>query len=146
VGTDDAGGTGIAVEWLVALDRGSREALLAHVVAMSVNALILPHERRAKAIADADRLAQACDLAMRDYWSPTVERYLGRVTKAGILEAVREGVSIEAAERLSGLRKPDMAREAQSLLSESPWLPACLRTPVRQAPEAEPIMFAQAAE
>lgn len=113
---------------------------------MSVNALVLPHERRGRAIANADCLAQACALGMRDYWTPTVEHYLGRVTKAGILEAVRKGVSIEAAERLSGLRKPVMAREAQSLLSESPWLPACLRTAVRKTPEVKPIMFAQAVE
>lgn len=124
----------------------SRDALLAHVVAMSVNAVALPHERRVMAIADGDRLAQVCALGMRDYWTPTVEHYLGRVTKARILEAVREGVSTEAAEQLSGLRKPDMARKAQTLLSERPWLPACLRTAVHQAPEADEIVFAQAAE
>ncbi len=38
---------------------------------------------------------------MTGYWRPTVRSYLGRVTKARILEAVREGVGEEAAERMS---------------------------------------------
>lgn len=84
-------------------------------------------------------------LPNRHGWD-SVDHYLRRVTKARILEAVREGVSTEAAERLSGLRKPDMAREAKSLLSESPRLPACLRTVVRKTSEAEDVVFAHAGE
>lgn len=133
--------------WLSALDRDSRDALLAHVVAQSVNAVILPHERRANAIHDADRLAQATGLAMRDYWSPTVPAYLGRVTKAAIMQAVREGASDEAAQRLGSLSKIEMAREAERLLVETDWLPAALRTSAVVAEsEQEPVAFADAAE
>lgn len=134
-------------DWLAALDRDSRDALLAHVVARSVNALILPHERRTRAIHDADRLATATGLAMRDYWAPTVPSYLGRVTKAAILQAVSEGVSVEAAKRLEGLTKTEMAREAERLLAETDWLPECLRTSTDEAGvESEPVAFAVAAE
>lgn len=115
-------------DWLAALDRDSRDALLAHVVAQSVNAVILPHERRTSAIRDADRLARATGLSMRDYWSPTVPAYLGRVTKAAIMQAVGESVSDEAAQRLSNLTKVEMAREAERCLIETDWLPDVLRT------------------
>ena len=134
-------------DWLAALDRDSRDALLAHIVAQSVNALVLPHERRAQAIRDADRLAQATSLAMRDYWSPTVPAYLGRVTKAAIMDAVSEGVSNEAAQRLASLTKIEMAREAERLLVETDWLPAALRTFAGEVEaDGEPFAFADAAE
>ena len=79
-------------------------------------------------MAAANCLAAAVALDMTGYWRPTVPSYLGRVTKAGILEAVREGVSEEAAERLSGLKKAEMAAAAERLLATTGWLPSLLRT------------------
>lgn len=58
-----------------------------------------------------------------------MDGYLSRVTKARMLEAVREGVSAAAAERIARLKKPAMAEEAERLLAGSRWLPAVLRTP-----------------
>ncbi|MGY4626473.1 hypothetical protein ACVWY3_004229 [Bradyrhizobium sp. USDA 4486] len=49
----------------------------------------------------ASRLAEAVVLDMTGYWRPTVQSYLGRVTKSGILKAVSEGVGEKAAARLS---------------------------------------------
>ena len=72
---------------------------------------------------------------MAAYWTPTVESYLGRVTKARIGEAVAAAVSVEAAERIGGLKKPDMAREAEGLLAGKGWLPALLKSPEPVAPE-----------
>ena len=60
-------------------------------------------------------------------WVPTVENYLGRVTKARILEAVREAAGEQAAQLLEHLKKPDMAKEAQRLLADTGWLPEPLR-------------------
>lgn len=45
----------------------------------------------------ADRLATAVALDMTAHWTPTVPAYLGRVTKAHILAAVREALGDEAA-------------------------------------------------
>ena len=73
------------------LDHDSRLALFAHCVALTVNAVRLPWHRRPRAILTADRLAEAVSLDMTAYWRPTVRSYLGRVTKARILEAMREG-------------------------------------------------------
>ncbi len=58
-------------------------------------------------------------------WSPTAERYLDGVTKAHVLAAVAEGVSPDVAERLSGLRKPEMVEAAQPHLVAARWLRLC---------------------
>lgn len=110
------------------LAHDSRMALFAHCVALTVNAVKLPWERRPRALAAADRLAEAVSLDVTGYWRPTVRSYLGRVTKARILEAVCEGVSGEAAERMTDTKKADMAEAAEQLLAATDWLPDLLRT------------------
>jgi ParB family transcriptional regulator, chromosome partitioning protein len=120
--------------FLVELDHDSRMALFAHCVALTVNAVRLPWDRRPRAMATADRLAEAVSLDMTGYWRPTVRSYLGRVTKARILEAVREGVSDGAAERMADMKKFDMAEAAEQLLVPTDWLPALLRTSKAEAP------------
>jgi ParB family chromosome partitioning protein len=81
-------------------------------------------------IAQADRLARAVSLDMVEAgWRPTVETYLGRVTKPRILEAVREGAGADKAELIAHLKKPEMAKEAERLLADTGWLPEALRTP-----------------
>jgi ParB family transcriptional regulator, chromosome partitioning protein len=131
-------------EYLAALSRDELVSLLAVCVAEAVNALQLPWERSASRIEAAEKLADALSLDMHSYWEPTVESYFGAVTKAHILEAVREGVSEEAAKRLSGMKKEHMAKAAEKLLKGSGWLPALLRTPQKQAETAE--AYAMAAE
>jgi ParB family chromosome partitioning protein len=114
--------------------------LLAHCASLTVNAVRAPFDRRPGAWAHADRLAEAVDLDMTGYWTPTVASYLGRVTKGRIAEAVREAVSEEAAERIGGLKKPAMAAEAEAMLAGKGWLPTLLRkpTPVQPEPELQP--------
>jgi ParB family transcriptional regulator, chromosome partitioning protein len=76
---------------LSAFDPDSRDALFAHCVALSVNAVYEPWNRRPWALAHADRIAESVGLDVAAAgWSPTVDNYLGRVTKARIVQAVRE--------------------------------------------------------
>ncbi|PZR82040.1 MAG: chromosome partitioning protein ParB, partial [Stutzerimonas stutzeri] len=72
-------------------------------------------------------------------WTPTVDSYLGRVTKAHIVEAVAEGVSEDAARRIADMKKPDMAQAAEQLLAGTGWLPAILRTPEPEAEQPAPV-------
>jgi ParB family chromosome partitioning protein len=111
--------------------------LLAHCASLTVNAVRAPFDRKPGAWAHADRLAEAVDLDMTGCWTPTVASYLGRVTKGRIAEAVREAVSEEAAERIGGLKKPEMANEAEALLAGKGWLPSLLRKPVPVPTEPE---------
>jgi len=125
-------------DWLAALDEASRLALLAHCVSFGVNALyekvdrfggagLSPHGLNRR-LTQADRLARAVDLDLVEAgWHPTADNYLARVTKSRILEAVREGVGDRAAQLIEHLKKGDMAKEAERLLTDSGWLPEPLR-------------------
>ena len=121
-------------EW----DGDSQAGLFAHIVSLSVNAVYEPWNRRPRAFAHADRLAQAVDLDMAGAgWKPTVDNFLGRVTKARILQAVVQAKGQRAADRIEHLKKGEMASEAQTLLADTGWLPEPLLTPGCSV-EAEP--------
>jgi len=143
--------------FIVELDLDSRMALFAHCAALTVNAVRLPTERRPRAMATADRLADAVSLDMTAHWIPTARTYFGRVTKSHILAAVREAVSIEAAERMANMKKQDMAEAAEQLVIATGWLPVLMRTPrtaqecteqpqVDVVTETSPDMYSVAAE
>ena len=53
------------------------------------------------------------------------------MTKARILQAVREAKGESAAQLIEHLKKGEMAERAQELLAGSGWLPEPLRTPGR---------------
>lgn len=117
-------------------DSDSRSALFAHVVSLSVNAMHETWNRRPRALVHANRLAKAVELDMAAAgWKPTVDNFLGRVTKARILQAVAEAKGQRAADRIEHLKKGDMAAEAETLLADTGWLPEPLRTPGKATPE-----------
>jgi ParB family transcriptional regulator, chromosome partitioning protein len=107
-------------------------ALLAHCTSLGINA-VRSWEDRSRALLHADQLASALALDMTAYWKPTVASYFGQVTKAHILDAVREAVSDDAARRIEGAKKPAMAEAAEGLVAETTWLPALLRAPTVEA-------------
>lgn len=117
-------------EW----DSDSRSGLFAHVVSLSVNAVQETWNRKPRALHHADQLGHSVELDMvAAGWRPTVDNFLGRVTKARILQAVSEARGQRAADRIEHMKKGDMAREAETLLAETGWLPEPLRG-------AEPIV------
>lgn len=129
------------------MDEEQRGSLFAHCIACTVNATFEPYNRRPRALAHADRLAQAVDLDMAAAgWIPTVDAFLGRVTKARIVQAVAEAKGERTAEAIAHLKKGDMAARAAVLLDGTGWLPEPLRTPRRALPtpaeeEAESATF-----
>lgn len=107
-----------------------RASLFAHIVSLSVNAVSESWSRRPRALAHADVLARTIGLDMAVAgWRPTIDTFLGRVTKARILQAVTEAKGERAADRIAHLKKGDMATEAEALLADTGWLPEPLRTP-----------------
>ena len=130
---------------LTALAHEEQMALLAHCVSQGVNGLFEPvkgYDGRISAhgieqrIAAADALASVVGLDMAEAgWTPTIDNYLGRVTKPRIIEAVREAKGDASAVLIEHLKKGDMAREAERLLEGTGWLPEPLRLPVAE-PEA----------
>lgn len=109
--------------------------LLAHCVSLGVNCLQEsgkdPHagpSAAAQRIAAADLLAREVGLDMaQEGWAPHVDNYLGHVTKAHILAAVREAKGEDVTGRIAHLKKAEMAREAEQLLAGTGRLPAPLR-------------------
>ncbi|WFU74207.1 ParB/RepB/Spo0J family partition protein [Bradyrhizobium sp. CB2312] len=141
---------------LTALDGGAQASLFAHCASFAVNAVYEPANRynqgRVSAhgvrtrLDQADVLARAVGLDMvQAGWRPTVDNYLGRVTKPRILEAVREAKGESSAQLIDHLKKAEMAKEAERLLDGSGWLPEPLRlvdpdaAPVAQEGEAGPL-------
>ena len=125
-------------DWLAALDDASRLSLLAHCVSFGVNALFEKVDRYGgssvtanglqRRLDQADRLVRVVNLDMAGVgWRPTVDNYLGRVTKSRILEAVREAKGDGAMQLIDHLKKSEMAREAERLLEDTRWLPEPLR-------------------
>ncbi len=143
-------------EALTALDGTAQASLFAHCASFGVNAVYEPanryNEGRVSAssvktrLDQADVLARAVGLDMvQAGWKPTVDNYLGRVTKPRILEAVREAKGEPSAQLIDHLKKGDMAKEAERLLDGSGWLPEPLRRvdvasePAEQEGEARPL-------
>jgi ParB family chromosome partitioning protein len=137
---------------LAALDGGAQASLFAHCASFAVNAVYEPANRynqgRVSAHGVRTRLDQANVVAraagldmVQAGWRPTVDNYLGRVTKPRILEAVREAKGESSAQLIDHLKKADMAKEAERLLDGSGWLPEPLRlvdsSPSSVEPEGE---------
>ena len=132
---------------IAALARTEQMALPAHCVSLGVNALFeaakgydgrISAHGVAQRIKAADALATVVGLDMTEAgWTPTVDNYLGRVTKPRIIEAVREARGDATAALIEHLKKGDMAREAERLLEGTGWLPEPLRLPEVEAEAAE---------
>ncbi len=116
--------------WLTGVDDQSRNALFAHCAALTVNAVIEPHQRAEGRLNHADHLAQATSLDLtKAGWITTTDNYLKRVTKSAIMTAVREAKGEATADLLADLKKAEMAVEAERLIRDTGWLPELLRTP-----------------
>ena len=113
--------------FLLDLDEASRKALFAHCVSLTLNAVTEPWNKRPRALSHAEVLARTLQFDMVSAgWTPTVE-FLGRLTKARILQAVREARGEDSAQLIDHMKKDIMAREAARLLEGSNWLPEPLR-------------------
>ncbi len=95
---------------LQAFDEARLKALFAHCVGLSVNAVRGPLNRAESRMRHADQLAQALSLDMAEAgWKPTAANYLGRVSKAHILEAVTEAKGSSSATLIEHMRKRSAA-------------------------------------
>ena len=103
--------------------------LMAHSVAVLVNAVRRKSDGHMQERFDqADMRAEATNLDMADWWEPTGERYLNRVSKVLIMAAVSEAQSPQTAENLRRMKKDPMVTRAEELLAGRRWLPNALRS------------------
>jgi ParB family chromosome partitioning protein len=108
---------------LLTLPQQELLSLLAVCVACTVDA-VTPRESGTPAAS----LARAVGLDMHAWWTPTAAGYFEHVSKAKALEAVQV-FAPEQVNRLSKLKKTDIAAEAERLAVGTGWLPEILREP-----------------
>jgi len=111
--------------WLLELPQAEVLQLMALCSALTVNAL-----PSASAAFDADALATAVGLDMADWWQPTAEGFLNHVSKAQIVQALKEAGAGPDTDRVGGMKKDLLVSTALTRLKGRRWLPEPLRPPL----------------
>jgi ParB family chromosome partitioning protein len=111
-------------DWLLGQDRESLLDLLAYCTARSIDAVA----GRERSRDQSDAIAEALGIDMADWWVPTAANYLGSVSKAKALEAVKEATGIDSTKAVAGMKKPNAIAYCVTKLEGFRWLPAPLRT------------------
>ena len=141
---------------LIAFSAEDQAALFAHCASFGINAVWeqanrynegrVPARTVSGRIEHSHVLARAADLDMvATGWTATVDNYLGRVTKVRILAAVEEAKGAKVSTRITGMKKPEMAKEAERLLDGTGWLAEPLRTPALGTEAGEELIEEPAA-
>jgi ParB family chromosome partitioning protein len=116
-------------DWLAKKSADDLLSLLAYCTALTVNAVKSKRGIGASPgqIEHSHELAGALKLDMSNWWQPTAETYLGRVSKDQIIEALREAGKHRPYD-ISDMKTPQLAAHAEKQLAGSGWLPAILRS------------------
>jgi ParB family chromosome partitioning protein len=110
--------------WLVGLPQGELLDLLVLCAALTVNTL--PSVNAAR---DAEAIARGVGLDMADWWEPTADGFLNHVSKAHIVQALKEAGPDLARDGVEGIKKDVLVKTAVGRLHGTRWLPATLRLP-----------------
>lgn len=108
---------------LLGMPQSELLSLLAVCVGFTVSAIASQESEVPAAV-----LAQAVNLDMHEWWTPSAAGYFDHVSKAKALEAVQVFAPGEV-HRLAKLKKAQVASEAERLAVGSGWLPVMLRKP-----------------
>ena len=125
------------LEWCLEQPTSTLLDLLAYAAAKSVNAVQHPHYERKSQRAHAERLAQALKIDMTQWYAPTGENYFGRISKAGLKQAVTEAVGEDFALGVPGMEKAKAVEYAERKIAGTGWLPAPVRIALTEEQERE---------
>lgn len=119
--------------WLLAQDQGTLLALLAYCTARSIHAV----SGAARHHDHSDAIAQSLGLDMANWWVATRANYVGRVTRAQAIQAVREATGTDCSSAVAGMKRSEVIQYCASKLEGSRWLPEPLRplVPIRGSHE-----------
>jgi len=121
-------GPGETFAWCLQQEQDRLLRLLAYCVAQTVDAVRTKTPHGDERVAFTDALASALDLDMAKWFTPTAENYFGRVSKAQVLDALRE-VKGGITPAWESMKKADLAALAERQIAGTGWLPLPLRTP-----------------
>jgi ParB family transcriptional regulator, chromosome partitioning protein len=115
-------------DWLAKKSTEDLLSLLAYCTTLTINAVKSKCGIGVSSgqIDHSHELADALKLDMSNWWQPTAETYLSRVSKDQIIEALRQADKIRPYD-VANMKKPQLAAHAAKQLAESGWLPAILR-------------------
>ncbi len=111
-------------DWLIGLPQSELLDLLGLCATLTVNAL-----PAAGATHDANAIASAAGLDMADWWEPTADGFLNHVSKAQIVQALKDAGPDLARDGVEGMKKDLLVNTAVARLAGTRWLPTVLRRP-----------------
>ena len=114
--------------WLTELPPAELSELLALCAALTLSAMSSQGDARELHIISA-----AVGLDMADWWEPTAAGFLSHVSKAQIVQALKEAGTDPSEDGVGDMKKDVLVVKAASRLAGKRWLPAGLRP--RSAPE-----------
>ena len=114
--------------WLAELPPTELSELLALCAALTLSAM--PSQGDAH---ELHMISRAVELDMADWWEPTAEGYLSHVSKAQIVQALKEAGADPSEDGAGDMKKDKLVVKAASRLAGKRWLPPVLRP--RLAPE-----------
>ncbi|MBB2905307.1 ParB family chromosome partitioning protein [Rhizobium sp. RAS22] len=113
--------------WLLDQSTDKLLELLAFVTAANLNAVEAKHDHSKQRLANAEQIAEAVGLDMRNHWTADAT-FLGRLSKAGIAEVLDEaGCEPQLVRVIEKASKGDAVAEAEKQLAGKEWLPPLFR-------------------
>jgi ParB family chromosome partitioning protein len=113
----------VLFRWQLAQPDATLMEFLAYCTARSFNAVT----GRERSFDHSDALVEALGIDMADWWVPSATHYLGSVSKAKALEAVKEATGADCSKAVAGMKKPQAVAYCASKLQGTRWLPKPLR-------------------
>ena len=103
--------------------------LLAFCAACTLNAVQIKADRPdSERLVHARQLGEALGIDMAEWFRPNAENYFGKISKAGIIEALRE-IKGGIAPAWNTAKNADLAAIAEREVANTNWLPSLLKRP-----------------
>jgi len=113
--------------WLLDQSTDRLLELLAFVTAANLNAVNAKHDHSKQRLANAEQIAEAVGLDMRNHWTADAT-FLSRLSKAGIADVLDEaGCTPQLVRVIEKAPKAEAVEEAEKHLAGKGWLPPVLR-------------------
>ncbi len=113
--------------WLLDQSTDTLLELLAFVTAANVNGVKAKNDQSRRRLANAEQIAEAVDLDMRDHWTADAT-FLNRLSKAVIAEVLEDaGCAPQLVRTVEKAPKAEAVQEAEKHLAGKGWLPPLLR-------------------
>jgi ParB family transcriptional regulator, chromosome partitioning protein len=114
-------------DWLLQQSTDKLLDLLAFTTAANLNAVKAKHDHSKARLDNAERIAEAVNLDMREHWQADAT-FLCRLSKGTIAEVLADaGCSPEEVHAVEKAQKADAVGEAEKQLADKDWLPPLLR-------------------